>query len=236
MINNRKKDIDKFYELLEKLSEKFGFRILSECSYNMWWPKKGIYFFFENNEYRKNGKQRIVRVGTHATIKKAKTTLWNRLKQHKGTKKGFGNHRSSVFRKLIGEAIINKENLNKEYPDWNTKPKNKLNKNKEKKLEKIVSEKIGNMPFLFLEITGNDSHLLRSYIEKNSIALLSNYEKNIIDENSDGWLGLYSNSDKVKKSGLWNNHYVKIKYESKFLKELEKLINNMIKKYPQHFV
>ena len=34
-----------------------------------------------------------------------RTTLWNRLAQHRGTTSLGGNHRGSVFRKLVGQAL-----------------------------------------------------------------------------------------------------------------------------------
>ena len=52
---------------------------------------------------------RIVRVGTHALKTGSKTKLWTRLKQHKGiTRTGGGNHRGSIFRKIMGAALIKK--------------------------------------------------------------------------------------------------------------------------------
>lgn len=49
-------------------------------------PKQGVYFFFEPNELRQGGKAgRVVRVGTHAAVERAKATLYKRLYNHKGT-------------------------------------------------------------------------------------------------------------------------------------------------------
>ena len=56
---------------------------------------------------------RIVRIGTHALKWNGKTTLWNRLRQHKGTVRGLnpgtGNHRGSVFREHVGTALIKRD-------------------------------------------------------------------------------------------------------------------------------
>ncbi|MEE9509487.1 MAG: hypothetical protein V3V81_03235 [Candidatus Bathyarchaeia archaeon] len=58
---------------------------------------------------------RVVRVGTHAVSQNSKTRLWDRLRTHRGTLsskyRGGGNHRASVFRKLVGSAIIQREHL-----------------------------------------------------------------------------------------------------------------------------
>lgn len=36
----------------------------------------------------------------------------------RGTYEGGGNHRGSVFRKRVGEAVIEREALHDEYPQW----------------------------------------------------------------------------------------------------------------------
>ncbi len=106
------RDLDEFYSLMEDLKERQGgYRYLSDCSGGMDWPEKGVYFFFEPGEMRKGGNTlRVVRVGTHAVSRGSKSTLWGRLQTHKGQVAGGGNHRGSVFRKLVGYALINREN------------------------------------------------------------------------------------------------------------------------------
>ena len=57
------------------------------------------------------------------------------------------------------------------------------------------------MPFLWLAIedtAGPDS--LRCYIERNSIALLSNYEKPPLDPPSRHWLGHYCDRERVRSA------------------------------------
>ena len=110
---SRLDDLKRFYDLLAKLEERLGgARRLSNCSGRMKWPARGIYFFMETGEDRAvtgNG-PRIVRVGTHALKAESKTKLWTRLKQHKGTvRSGGGNHHGSIFRKIVGAALIQKD-------------------------------------------------------------------------------------------------------------------------------
>ena len=67
MQQNRDRDIDlnQFYGILARLECKHGGSLkLSECSGQMPWPKRGIYFFFERGEQRRaTGQgQRVVRV------------------------------------------------------------------------------------------------------------------------------------------------------------------------------
>ena len=48
-------------EELEKIIG--GKRTLSNCDGSMEWPKRGVYFFFEEGEFRENDELRVVRVG-----------------------------------------------------------------------------------------------------------------------------------------------------------------------------
>ena len=84
------------------------------------------------------------------------------------------------------------------------------------------------MPFLWLAVgdgPGPDS--LRGYIERNSIALLSNYGKESLDPPSPGWLGHFCNRALVGESGLWNQRHVNEGYDRTFLDTLECLIHEM---------
>lgn len=92
-------------------------------------------------------------------------------------------------------------------------------------LENAVSRKIGAMPFLWLGIDdtpGRDS--LRSKIERNAIALLSNYNRPALDPPSTNWLGHHSDREKVRLSGLWNNNHVSEQYDPCFLDEMDRCI------------
>ena len=99
---------------------------------------------------------------------------------------------------------------------------------KEQPLEKIVSETIGKMPFLWLAIADDPGpRSLRGYIERNAIALLSNYNKPSIDAPSPHWLGNHCNREKVRNSGIWNQNHVDEDYDPAFLDELERLVSEM---------
>src|SRR5260370_28260003 len=94
-------------------------------------------------------------------------------------------------------------------------------------LERDVSVVIGAMPFLWIEVAdaagaGSD----RAYLERNSLALLSNFGKEPIDKPSEGWLGLHSPQDTIRKSGLWNTNYVDDDYTPAFLDVLEKYVSD----------
>ena len=85
------------------------------------------------------------------------------------------------------------------------------------------------MPFLWLKIDDEPSKdSQRAYLEKNIIALLSNFNKEeVIDEPSGDWLGSYYPLEKVKNSGLWNSNYVDIDYDPAFLKIFQMYIKKM---------
>ncbi|MBI5696706.1 MAG: hypothetical protein HZC51_13420 [Nitrospirae bacterium] len=211
-----------------------GYRRLSDCNGNMNWPDKGVYFFFENGELRNqsgNG-PRVVRVGTHAVSEGSRTTLWNRLSNHRGTaKSGGGNHRGSVFRLLIGASLSNKH-PHLQCALWGDKQSApKEVRVSEHGLECAVSKHIGSMPFLWLEVddaSAPDS--MRSYIERNSIALLSNFGKannETIDPASKGWLGKFCPKENIPKSGLWNSNHVAETYDPEFLLVFRKYVDKM---------
>lgn len=171
---------------------------------------------------------RIVRVGTHALKTGSKTKLWTRLKQHKGvTRTGGGNHRGSIFRKIVGAALIARDNL--DYPSWgkgDTAPREV--RKSELCLERTVSTRIGDMPFLWLAIEDEPGpESLRGYIERNAIALLSNYGEHPVDPPSSSWLGKHCDREKVRNSGLWNSNHVDNDYDPAFLDVLARLIDKM---------
>ena len=234
---SRREDIDEFYKIMRRLEEKLGTkRVLSNCDGRMGWPSRGIYFFFEDGEARENGEPRVVRIGTHALKDNSNTSLWNRLSQHRGTLKGRhpggGNHRGSVFRLHVGTAVIAKNGI--DIPSWSvgSSAPSKDVTELEYPTEKLVSAYIGQMPFLWLGIDdppGPDS--LRGYIERNSIALLSNYGRTEnIDPQSDSWLGNYArgkNAGKIHGSGLWNVNHVEERYDPGFIDVLKELVGGL---------
>ena len=201
-----------------------GVRRLSQSHGRLGWPKRGVYFFREPGEQRchSGSGPRIVRVGTHALKAGARTTLWNRLSQHRGTKRsGGGNHRGSIFRLIVGTALIARDG--RDYPTWGrgSSASRDVRKN-EIPLEQAVTQVIGEIPYLWLAV--NDAPgpaSLRGYIERNAIALLSNYREEALDPPSSSWLGHFCNRDLVRTSGLWNQNHVNEHYEPEFLDILE---------------
>ena len=230
----------RFYGLLDRLATLVGGpRFLRSCHARMGWPPRGVYFFYESGEARSGTgtELRIVRVGTHGLPNGSRSTLWGRLSQHRGSSRsGRGNHRGSIFRLLVGTTIAKRFNL--PLPDsWGVagssgEAAQRLNVDRvavseaEAGIEAHVSEYIGQMPFLWLNV--NDTPGPRSnrgLIERNAIALLSNYRSPAADGPSTKWLGYYSDRERVRLSGLWNNNHVDETYDPSFLDEMESRID-----------
>ena len=231
-VDDRLKHLIRFYSILDQLREGVGgMRKLTVCSGRMNWPERGVYLFFEFNENRSDTGDglRVVRVGTHALKAESGTTLWRRLSQHRGqVSAGNGNHRGSIFRLIVGAALMKRRGYS--FPTWGVGNSASTEvRTAERALEREVSEVIGAMPFLWLAVedrAGPKSE--RGYIERNAIALLSNYNKIPIDPPSDNWLGHDSDRERVRASGLWNQNHVEENYDPAFLDRFDGFISRAI--------
>ena len=199
-MNDRVKDTERFYKLIKQLEERVGGRRrLKDCHWNMGWPERGVYFFFEDGETRSDSQHdlRVVRVGTHAVNANSKSHLWNRLYEHKQ------DGGRSVFRDHVNAALKNRASGSSiERPHNHSR---------------CISRYIGDMSFLWVNVDGDGGHLLRRKIEKNAIALLSCRTKGAVDKPSSAWLGYCSSNDAVKRSGLWNVQHTGSSYVRGFL-------------------
>lgn len=225
---DRNADLVRFYALLDRLQERgVRARRLADCSGRMNWPRRGVYFFYEIGETRSDSGTglRVVRIGTHALKPEAKSTLWGRLRQHRGGGSGGGNHRGSIFRLIVGTALVSQE-PKLIVSTWSVgSTADRATREGEHALECCVSAIIRAMPFVSLGVNDEPgAESLRGYVERNSIALLSNYERTPLDPASAGWLGHHCSRDRVRGSGLWNWRHVNERYDPAFLDTLEALI------------
>lgn len=160
-------------------------------------PLNGVYVLFEKGEFAHDG-DRIVRIGTHT----GESLLRPRLRQHFLSE----NKDSSIFRKNIGRAILNKRRS--EYLDiWNLVMTTRESKNKhghlidcayQKKIEKEVSNIIQkNFSFCVFEI---DDKNVRIDIESRIISTVSLCDECIPSKD---WFGFESPIEKIRNSGLW---------------------------------
>jgi hypothetical protein len=227
---NREADTSRFYSILERLEDQLGGkRMLCACSGRMNWPRRGVYFFFENGEKRSDSGigPRVVRVGTHALTEGSGTTLWNRLSQHQGVlRTGGGNHRGSIFRLIVGTALIGHEEGDSPATWGRGNTADRGSRERELEHEKRVSRVIRAMPFLWLAIDDEPGpNSLRGLIERNTIALLSNYGRVPLDAPSPSWLGRFWDRERVRGSGLWNQNHVEEDYDRGFLDVFERLVD-----------
>ena len=223
-------DRDRFYRIMDYLRRHVVERRLDDCHGRMQWPRRGVYFFFENGETRPDGKTpRVVRVGTHAVSRGSKTTLWNRLSTHRGTaKSGGGNHRGSIFRLHVGSALLRRGDVPAPPDDtWGKgatapRPVREL----EEAVEYVVSRHIRQMPFLWIasdDDAGTSS--MRAVVERNTIALLSfvGGSGHHADRCSPLSPGLHSRNQGVRPPRPWHSTRFFDTYDPGYLDLLERL-------------
>ena len=172
---SRADNLARFYRALGRLEAAAGgMRRLTNYDGRLQWPIRGVYFFFETSESRTHSGtgSRVVRVGSHAVSAGSRTTLWKRLSQHRGiAKTGGGNHRGSVFRLLVGTAIMGRDPALSAETWGERRPGARESLAEEQRLERQVSRVIGEMPLLWLRVDGPPGPASRrGYIERNSIA------------------------------------------------------------------
>jgi hypothetical protein len=236
---NRPDDLVRLYRIFDKLeTSSGGKKFLSQLTPPSGWPRRGVYFFFEPGEIRAGSGDgmRLVRIGTHALGVGARSTLHQRLRQHAGKSSGSGgNHRGSIFRLLVGEALVTRGSC-PPCPSWGVKgdlgkAAEALHVDRstlaatEAPVEAAVSAYLGGMPFLSLPIEDEPGPAsLRGFIERNVIALTSCLHEPVVDPPSRSWLGFNSGRDKVRRSGLWNQRHVDENYMDGFLDVLEETV------------
>jgi hypothetical protein len=229
LAGQRLRDLDRLYALMARLRKSLlGGRQLSASTGALGWPERGVYFFFEPGELRatRATERRIVRVGTHTVSKGSHTTLWNRLRTHRGGSDGSGSHRSSVFRLHVGSAILHRDRLVDQYSSWgkgaNAEKSIRL---REQPIEQQVSAFIGRMHVIWLPVgdaSGPDSD--RAFLEMNCVGLIAG-GSGPLDPPGAGWLGRASPHSAIRQSGLWNVNYVSGGYASEFLDVFEQYVD-----------
>ncbi len=205
--------IDALYTQVQQLRDGFGDVRLWNCTARTphVWPQRGLYLFFEDGELRRDGHTpRIVRVGTHGVAGGTSTSLWGRLRTHRGPRGGAGgSHRSSIFRHHVGTALLRAGRASPGLADlWAASKLSRADKERERPLEAAVSEHIGAMRVLWLDVNdepGPSSE--RAYLERNVIGILSS-DGERRDPPSSTWLGLDAAPDEIRSSGLWNIDHV----------------------------
>lgn len=238
---DRPAKLREFYRKLGVLYEQTdGPYFLDDVDGSMNWPDRGIYIFFSADtdlELDPVEEWHIVRIGTVGDCAGSASTLWDRLRAHRGTERGDyangGNARGSIFRKHVGRAIIEHEGLEEKYPNWGTPHRNLPEKistaeirAQEHPLELRVSERIRELPFLVIDIPGEPGpDCDRARIEKNLIALVAHARRTRPRLKKDGWLGQSSPHAEISKTGLWNIQHVNAFYTENIVNEIEPYID-----------
>jgi len=200
--------IRQLYSGLKQLHSTVGeFHYLKEQDLSKKIPRAGVYVFFDASQVSRTalGFPRVVRVGTHAVSQGSSSTLWNRLRTHRGSLNGLGNHRSSIFRLHVGAAILNRQALIADYPTWGIgQSASKPTRLQEQEVERQVSRYLADLPFLYLPVEDAPTKSSdRAFIERNMIGLLTGADM-AVEEPPPRWLGSYSPQESIWKSGLWN--------------------------------
>lgn len=241
MRSERLIQLTQFYALMDCLGAVVGgARLLADLGQRREWPQRGVYFFFDPDEPRTDSGEghRVVRVGTHALTASSRSTLHQRLSQHRGQASGRGNHRGSIFRLLVGQALQSRGDFGN-LPSWGLKSSigsasaalglGRLQISEaEEALERGVTHYLARLEVLWLEVDDEPgAHSIRGVVEQGAIALLSNLERDPLDPPSSTWLGRHSDRRLVRGSGLWNQRHVGEMPDRSFLDILEGLIGKL---------
>jgi len=200
-----------------------GGRLLGESTGRLNWPKRGVYFLIEPDEFLATRRyspllNRIGRIGTHAVSRGSKTTLWDRLSTHRGITSGGGSHRSSIFRLHVGAALAAKHPA-RAVATWGlgqVAPEGAHAA--EIELEREVSRFMSQLRVLWLDVPDEPSPQSdRAFLERNAIGLLSRY--NVAFEKwSSKWLGYHSENLDIASSGLWNLNHLYLRPHADFMR------------------
>lgn len=188
--NTMTKTVYQMLDLLPQYNHLIDFRLL---------PPNGIYIFYEAGERcRLDGKivNRIVRIGTH----KSEGRFRGRIRQHYGSIKSMsGNKNSSVFRKHVGGALMNRDIPGDcRLKDWNTQDGPTF-----ADIEEMVSQELkSRFTFACFQVDTKEDRLS---LESGLIALLSQYP---VGNPSPQWLGHHAVHPNIKESGLWNTQHI----------------------------
>ncbi|WP_197422426.1 MULTISPECIES: DUF6884 domain-containing protein [unclassified Phenylobacterium] len=218
--------LPRFDGLIRKLSRaQDGGRRIADCHGRQPWPERGLYFVTE--DVGPGGRRMVTRVGTHAVSVGSRTTLWDRVSTHRGAGHGGGSHRSSIFRAHVGRALSRRAAAASVPPSWGVGASAPSEiRAGEAELERRVSEKIGDMRLLWLDVPdapGPRSD--RAYLERNIIGLLS--RANLLGARVQPdpiWLGADSSDWRIVVSGLWNLDHLFHRPDPAFLDVLESFV------------
>lgn len=213
------------YAILDELRDSPAHRPFEKCKGSDDWPSAGVYVYYDPQQNRilAPTHPKIVRIGTHGVSDGSISTLWQRLKAHKGDLSGLGNHRTSIFRLHIGTALIASNRL--QCPSWgSTARPSAAELEGEKEIERAVSEYIGRLHISVLPIIDDASKRSdRAYVEQNLIAIMSG-RPCPVECCSESWLGYRCENPAVVRSSLWNVNHTNEAFDPSFCSILEQFV------------
>jgi hypothetical protein len=219
---------ERFVRLVAELGRAQGFPTLEDAVARGRLPARGVYFFIDPSEPTTADSLpgRIVRVGTHGLIAGSRSTLIGRLRQHRGSPGGGGNHRGSVFRQHVGFAMIGSGTAGAS--SWGSKRPHRL---REASLEIEVSRYLRALIVAVLDVPDEPGpNSLRGLVERNAVGLLAGASPGE-ESSSPAWLGRQAKEEAIRASGLWNVRHVDHPVEAAFLNELESLVARQLSGY-----
>jgi hypothetical protein len=237
----RPDSLDHLYRVLGDLRDACGGPFyLNECDGRMDWPDRGIYFFFSpDSDLRHDPPEQwaVTRIGTVGVAETSTSTLWTRLRQHRGNCQGKyaggGNHRGSIFRLHVGEALINRDARHEEFPHWGVPHKDGIDmetpdlRDEEHPLELDVSEYIRNLPMLVVDVPGDAGpNSDRAWLEANLIALVSQHRRRQPELRPSDSLTTESEAPTVWRTGLWNIDHTDSLFDPTAVSLLEDYVKN----------
>lgn len=219
----KRKMLQAVYAALQELLATPGrLQRFADCKGGAEWPSAGLYLFTDTTEPRlfDPASPKIVRIGTHGVSEGSVSTLWQRLKAHKGDLGGLGNHRTSIFRLHVGTALIAHHGW--QCPSWGSPARPSADELKtEAEVERAVSAYIGELHVSVLPITDQASKRSdRAYVEQNLIAIMSGLP-GPVECAAEGWLGFQCSNPAVGRSSLWNVNHTEERFDPSFLITLE---------------
>ena len=224
--------VERLYELIAELANGSpGAVRLADAHGRMPWAERGVYVVLDPTEPPGGGHGRVVRVGTHGVSRGTSATAWSRLHAHRGTTSGgnHGNHRGSIFRLLVGEALMARGEV-PSATSWGigssrgaAAARCGLSKTAireaEAPVEHAVSAYIGELRAVLLPVgdaPGPQSD--RARIERGLIGLLA--AQDLIGPE---WLGHHARPV-VRSAGLWNQQHVEAPCTDDILPLMERYV------------
>ena len=219
----RRADAVELYQLIQDATARNGLYDFSDFATISVLPAQGLYIIFDPSEKSlfSSTLPRVVRIGTHGVATGSKSVLRTRLRAHFGQRDGAGNHRASIFRLHIGNALIARDGLRNAYPHWGVGMSADAHiRLAEADLEHAVSREIGKLRFTYLDVPDLASPKSQRAVLERSLINYMTADGIPLEIPSSNWLGHYSPVEAIRSSGLWNIQHVGARYDTRALSRI----------------